>query len=180
MKGDIFPLTYNVSGDIINNAIGDINQTCQNNSPYNDAQMQNLRNALSVSKSNLAIAQVEKDKALMDYTECKKKVFCNVKPKRERLNEKDLLLEAATKALALANSDLAKAEQTNKEALQAYNTCIQQQTEILKLTPAPVQDTTVPAENVSATMESPTIKYGLIGVGVVAVLAITYFMIKKK
>jgi hypothetical protein len=198
MKGDIisnavgfFNSCCPATVDIMNNATGSINEICVEKKLYSDVEIKNFQNALSVAKNSKAILDAEHAKAETDYYNCKKKVFCNVKPKRARLDEIDVKIKAVTLVISQFQSTLTQA---NDSAVASFNKCIEQQTKLIELNKVAQNDLVKKEEieNVNQSTSSPVVspteiesdtnkyKYGAIIAGSLVVLILGYFIIKKK
>jgi hypothetical protein len=181
-SGDMFPVNKNFTNDIISNATGDINQACQLNLPYSNAEMDNLRNIVSVAEQNKAKAQAIYDTA---YREWKTAGIFAKSGKKSNRDATEVVFNAAEKAYDAAIDDYNRAMQANSIDQQKYDSCISQQTELLKLQPVvvPSEDKTSSNKDIAvaatATTTNNSLKYGLIGIGITAVLVIGYFTFKK-
>jgi hypothetical protein len=181
-SGDMFPVQKNFTNDIISNATGDINQTCQLNLPHSDEQMKNLQNIVSVALNNKARTEADYKNAYETWRSCKAKVFCNAGPKKEPRDQAEVLFNAAELAYNSSIENYNRAKMENDQAQTQYNTCVTQQTEILKLQPVPVEAPVKEEDKVAISSSgslTPTIQYGLIGLGVVVVLVAGYLAITK-
>lgn len=145
MNGDIF---RSANGDIFkrasgccsakgndvfsfNNAVGDISTECVMQLPYPSARMEQLLNMLSVARKEEADAHQERDKAIKDWQECKRKLFCNAAPKNRRLNEKETIWDASKVELERAEAEVKQAVEANELVNKQYADCIEAQGELL-------------------------------------------------
>lgn len=200
MKGDIFSRSTGckAEGDVFNNccgdvfkASGDISTECVMKLPYPDARMEQLLNMLSVARKNEADAHQERDKAIKDWQECKRKLFCNAAPKNRTLNEKEVIWDASRVELSRAEAEVQQAIDANGLVQQQYNECVSAQKDIFAqqsemqsaMDVAATEKAKVEVQQTMASTESLKEKkdfllYGLIGLGAVSVLFFGYKLIK--
>jgi hypothetical protein len=182
--------------DVFNNADGNIAGECVLSLPYSQSQMEMFRNLLSLAEKAESDAHQERDVAYKDWADCKAKLFCNARPKDERLEEKEAAHDVAKIELERAQSELSRAERANLVEQNRYDDCysqrlvflqeqakvdaelekvrIAEQTEQQKVG---VEQSKVATSQIEAKKDYMVI--GAVGVGIVSLMFISYLMLSK-
>ena len=181
MKGDIFNYCCsNASGDFFN-----ATEPADLVLPYSEEKLQYLRDQVSITLNNKAVAEAEQKQAELDYHNCQKRsrLVCNLRTRGDRLDLKNTALFAATKAYEAAVADLKQAEDANRLAqerydkeLAQYNTEQQHELDIIKANPQAAVTQQTSEKNMA--FASSTGKKALYGVGILGVLVAAYLGFK--
>lgn len=199
MKGDIF---NNSNGFIIGDnyvaatgdvfpAVGDI-EPCELKLPFDEKRMELLSNTVQLRREQHKQAVANKEIALRDWEDCKRKLFCNAGPKHTRLNQREGEEDAAKAAYDSAYQNYNEAKAANRRAKNDYQICLDNY-EKLKSEQALIEETQkkLNIEEKKVDIEEKKVdtvrlettkdyaKYGLIGLGAIGVFVFGYLLIKK-
>ena len=114
---------YDDYDDTVCRAAGDIIESCSLDLPYDNQRIQMLRDRVSVSNNTLAVAKAEDQKAYKAWQNCRDRLFCHARPKKNILDRKRAQKAIAIEAYDAAKADLAQANTVNDAAEENFDEC---------------------------------------------------------